>query len=184
MITKELKQKIAAAMTECREMFGGSDGQYAVSLGINGSIYNRIKNGETEKLLTDARWISLARALNVQLVDDMPWETVQTPGYLFVTKQLEFCWQNSALAVLCDDTGRGKTYTAKKYARMHKHTVYVDCPQVKTRQQFIRFIAKSPGVGHTGRYGDVYEDLVFYLRTPPLLFLTKPATWTAERSRS
>lgn len=145
MITNELKQKIAEALRERREMFGGSDGQYAVSLGINGSIYNRIKNGETEKLLTDARWISLARALNVQLGAGAAWKTAQTPVYVYITAQFEFCQQNSALAVLCDDAGIGKTYVAEEYARQHKHAVYVDCSQVKTRQQLVRFTAKSPG---------------------------------------
>lgn len=67
MITTELKQRIAQAMTERRGNFGGSDAQYAVSLGINGSIYNRIKNGETEKVLADAKWISLARTLMCRL---------------------------------------------------------------------------------------------------------------------
>ena len=108
----------------------------------------------------------------MQLGAGAAWKTAQTPVYVYITAQLEFCQQNSALAVLCDDAGIGKTYAAEEYARTHKHAVYVDCSQVKTRQQLVRFTAKSPGVGHTGRYGDVYEDLVFYLRTlPPLIIL-------------
>jgi hypothetical protein len=173
MITTELKQKIAAAMTVRRENFGGSDSQYAVSLGINGSIYNRIKNGETEKVLADAKWISLARHLNVELSGGSAWRTAKTPVFVSVTAQLEFCREKSALGVLCDDAGIGKTYAAEQYARTHKNVVYVDCSQVKTKQQLVRFIAKELGVGHTGIYRDVYGDLVFYLRTllNPLIIL-------------
>jgi hypothetical protein len=167
MITTELKQRIAAAMTARRENFGGSDSQYAVSLGINGSIYNRIKNGETEKVLAGARWISLARHLNMELSGGMEWKTAKTPVYVSIEAQLKFCQEKSALGVLCDDAGIGKTYAAEQYARTHKYTVYVDCSQVKTKQQLVRFIAKELGVGHTGLYRDVYGDLVFYLCSLP-----------------
>jgi hypothetical protein len=173
MITAELKTKIVAAITGRRELFSGSDSQYAVSLGINAAVYNRLKKGETERLLSDARWISLARALNVQLGAGASWKTAATEVFVKVTSQLDFCRQNSSLAILCDDAGIGKTYAAEEYARTHKNVVYVDCSQVKTRQQLVRFIAKYLGVGHTGRYNDVYEDLVFYLRTlsSPLIIL-------------
>lgn len=167
MITKELKKQIVAAMTERRNNFGGSDSQYAVSLGINGSIYNRIKNGETEKILADAKWISLARHLNVELSGGSAWRPAKTAVFVTITTQLEFCQNESALGVLCDDAGIGKTYAAEQYVRTHKNVVYVDCSQVKTKQQLVRFIAKELGVGYTGVYRDVYGDLVFYLRTLP-----------------
>jgi hypothetical protein len=173
MITKELKQTIAAAMTARRENFGGSDSQYAVSLGINASVYNRIKNGETEKVLADSKWISLARSLNVELSGGTAWKTAKTTAFNKITSQLRFCQDKSALGVLCDDAGIGKTYAAEQYARTYKNVVYVDCSQVKTKQQLVRFIAKELGVGHTGIYRDVYGDLVFYLRTllNPLIIL-------------
>lgn len=167
MITQELKTKIAQALITRRENFGGSDAQYAVSLGLNGSIYNRIKNGETDKVLADVKWISLARTLNVQIGGGVEWKTAKTPVFAAVTVQLEFCQNNAALAVLCDDAGIGKTYAAEQYARTHKNVVYVDCSQVKTRQQLVRFISKELGIGDTGLYRDVYENLVFYLRSLP-----------------
>jgi DNA transposition AAA+ family ATPase len=43
----------------------------------------------------------------------------------------------------------------------------VDCSQVKSKQKLVRYIAKEFGVGGTGRYSDVYENLVFYLKTLP-----------------
>ena len=173
MITTALKQKIAAAMTARRENFGGSDSQYAVSLGINASVYNRIKNGETEKVLADSKWITLARNLNVELHGGTAWKTAKTTVFNKITAQLSFCQEKSALGVLCDDAGIGKTYAAEQYARNNKNVVYVDCSQVKTKQQLVRFIAKELGVGHTGMYRDVYSDLVFYLRTllNPLVIL-------------
>jgi DNA transposition AAA+ family ATPase len=167
MITVELKQKVLAAMAERRNNFAGSDAKFAVSLGINGAQYNRIKNGELERVLSDANWISLARQLDVSLSDLPEWNTSRTPVFEFITEQLAFCQTQGASRLLCDVADIGKTYTAKCYVRTNKNAVYVDCSQVKTRQKLVRFIAKEFGVGHTGKYSDVYSDLVFYLRSLP-----------------
>lgn len=62
---------------------------------------------------------------------------------------------------------------SEAYVKQHKHAVYVDCSQVKTKLKLIRYIAKEFGVTSNGRYSDVYEDLVAYLRTidTPLVIL-------------
>ena len=69
--------------------------------------------------------------------------------------------------MLCDLSDIGKTYTAQHYAKTHKNAVYIDCSQVKSKTRLVRTIAKSFGVGSTGRLTDVYEDLVYYLKTLP-----------------
>jgi hypothetical protein len=154
-------------------MFGGSDAQYAASLGINGSVYNRIKNGETERVLSDSKWIALARAMNVEIGGGTPWKVVATPAFTYITGQLEFCRENAALSLLCDDPGIGKTFAAEYYARTHRNVVYVDCSQVKTKQQLVRFISRELGLGESGPYREVYGNLVFYIRTlsSPLVIL-------------
>jgi DNA transposition AAA+ family ATPase len=80
---------------------------------------------------------------------------------------LELCQKKSVSGLLSDDSDIGKTYIARHYAKTHKNVVYADCSQVKAKQRLIRFIAKSFGVGSTGRYYDVYENLVFYIKTLP-----------------
>jgi DNA transposition AAA+ family ATPase len=167
MITVELKQKVLAALAERRANFTGSDAKFAVSLGINGAQYNRIKNGELDRVLSDANWVSLARRLEVSLNNLPEWKTARTPVYEFITEQLNFCQTQGASRLLCDIADIGKTYTAKCYVKANRNAIYVDCSQVKTRAKLIRFIAKEFGVGHTGKYADVYADLVFYLRSLP-----------------
>ncbi len=154
-------------MAAARENFAGSDAKFAVSLGINSAQYSRIKNGETERVLSDQNWISLARHLGVSLNDAPEWKTAATPVFQFITAQLEMCQKNSMSAMLCDLSDIGKTYTAQHYAKTHRNAVYVDCSQVKSKTRLIRTIAKSFGVGSTGRFTDVYEDLVYYLKTLP-----------------
>ncbi len=167
MITNEIKKSIISALAERRSNFAGSDAKFAVSLGINNAQYSRIKNGETERVLSDQNWVSLARRLEIPIGNTPQWNIARTPVFEFITNQLSFCQQNASSRLLCDIPDIGKTFTARAYARSNKNTVYVDCSLVKTKQKLLRFIAKEFGVGHTGRYSDVFADLVFYLRSLP-----------------
>lgn len=166
-VENSIKEKILTAMKARRESFGGSDTKYATSLGISGSQYSRIMRGDTDRVLSDANWISIARKLDVQLNNLPEWKTANTPVYSFITGQLTFCQGNSSSRLMCDVADIGKTYTARCYVKTHANAIYVDCSQVKTKQKLIRFIAKEFGVGTTGKYSDVYADLVFYLRSLP-----------------
>jgi DNA transposition AAA+ family ATPase len=167
MITTELKERILKEVQRRRTLFEGSDAKFAISLGINNAQYSRIKNGELDRVLSDANWISIARRLEVNISDAPEWKTAETPVFKFISKQLEVCQQGCLSSLLCDLSDIGKTYTARYYVKTHKNAIYIDCSQVKTKQKLIRQIAKSFGAGSTGRYADVYEDLVFYLKTLP-----------------
>lgn len=154
-------------MARARENFSGSDAKFATSLGVNGAQYSRVKNGETERVLSDAAWITIARKLGVNLNNTEPWSVAKTPVFEFITAQLEMCQRESDSAMICDLSNIGKTFTARHYVKTHKNAVYIDCSQVKTKRALIKQIAKEFGVGTTGKLADVYEDLVFYLKTLP-----------------
>lgn len=165
MITTDLKTKVLHGLQIKRNNFAGSDNKFAVSIGINSAQYSRIKKGEYEKVLSDANWISLARQLELNFNGGSEWKTAETPVFTFITQQLQKCQKNSISCMLCDAADIGKTYTARIYAKMNKSAVYIDCSQVKSKQKLVRSIAKEFGVGHTGKYQDVYEDLVYYIRS-------------------
>ncbi len=172
MITNELKEKIILAIAENRKNYN-ADTKHAQSLGVSAAQYSRVKKGELEGVLSDANWISIARKLQVQLKEQTPWVTVETETYQYIYAQLTACQSRSISAIFCDVAGIGKTHTAKMYVSKNKNAVYIDCSQVKTKQKLIRKIAQEFGVNHTGRYNDVYEDLVFYIKQleNPLIIL-------------
>ena len=163
----ELQNRIIESIRDRRANFGGSDAKFALTLGISGSQYSRIMKGDTDKVLSDANWISIARKLEVTLNDLPTWNVARTPVYEYITTQLTMCQENSGSLMMCDIADIGKTFTARHYCRTHKNAVYVDCSQVKTKHKLVKYIAKEFGVGHTGTYADVYADLVFYLRSLP-----------------
>ena len=162
----ETKQRVVEAMRTARTNYD-SNAKMAVSLEISSSVLSRIFNGEIEGLLTDAKWFSIARRLDVQLKDEPVWVTAKTPAYQFIYAQLLACQKNSLSGLLCDVADLGKTHTARCFVKENKYAVYIDCSQVKSKQKLIRQIAKELGLGNTGKYSDVYADLVFYLRSIP-----------------
>ena len=142
-----------------------SDAKHAASLGISSSIYSTLKNGQTDRTLSEANWIGIARRLGVNLRQGIEWRAAKTATFEYITAQLEFSQERGLSAILCDIPNIGKTFTARHYVKEHKNAVYVDCSQVKTKTQLVKKIAEEFGVGSRGWYHDVYEDLVYYLRS-------------------
>lgn len=163
MITTEIKNKIMAAISAARRNYP-SDAKHASSLGITTSVYSAVKNGQTDRVLSDSNWISIARKLGVSLRGEIEWKAANTPAFQYITAQLELCQQSSLSGILCDLPNIGKTFTTRCYVQNHRNAVYIDCSQVKTKLKLIRKIAAEFGVDAKGRYADVYDDLVYYLR--------------------
>ena len=171
-MTTEIKQRILAAVAANRSNYP-SDAKHAASLGLTASVYSALKNGQTDRQLSDANWASIARRLGVELHATIEWKTARTPVYQYVMAQLEFSQQSGTSGILCDMPNIGKTFTARLYVQTHPNAVYIDCSQVKTKLKLVRKIAAEFGVNARGRYSDVYDDLVFYLRSidTPLIIL-------------
>ena len=164
MITTEQKKKILAAIAQNRANYP-SDAKHATSLGISTSVYSMVKQGALDKALSDANWVRIARRLGVNLRHEIEWKPANTFTFLFIQKQLELAQLSSLSMILCDEPNIGKTYSAKYYIGCHENAVYIDCSQVKTKLKLVRRIAGEFGVDSKGRYADVYEDLVYYLRS-------------------
>lgn len=164
MITEDSKKRISEAISAHRSNYP-SDAKHAASLGISSAIYSAVKNGQTERVLSEANWITIARKLGVSLRGEIVWKPARTATFDFITSQLELCQAGSISAILCDLPNIGKTFTARYYVQNHRNAVYIDCSQVKTKQKLVRKIASEFGVDAKGKYADVYDDLVYYLRS-------------------
>ncbi|MBQ7663426.1 MAG: ATP-binding protein [Prevotella sp.] len=171
-ITNEIKKRIMTAIADNRVNYP-SDSKHAASLGISAAVYSQLKQGQTVKVLSEANWIQMARRLGVELRPGMDWKTAKTATFKYIWAQLTMCQKSSLSAIMCDVPNIGKTFTAREYVKGHRNAIYVDCSQVKTKRALVRKIAKEFGVGTNGTFGDVYEDLVFYIRTvdQPLIVL-------------
>ncbi len=168
----QLKEKIRKEIIKKSENYP-SRAKFAKVLDISASQLSRIIKGDMDKVLSESKWIGIARRLNVEITERAEWKTARTPVFKFITKQLQACQRDSISLMLCDSADIGKTFTAQVYAREHRNVAYIDCSQVKTKQRFVRRLASEFGLDAHGRYADLYEYLVFYIKTltNPLIIL-------------
>ena len=161
-LTTEFKQKVRLAILNGAENYGGSNSKYAKSLGLNPSVYSRLKSGEIDKIISDNEFLTLGRLFAVSLKAEN-WKVARTFVYNQIESNITFCQRTSKSMILVDDCGIGKTFCARHIVRKLKNAFYFDCSQAKTKQQFIRQLAKTVGVENTGRYVDVKNNLKYCL---------------------
>ena len=166
MITTANKQRILEAIATNRANYP-SDAKHAAALGISASVYNSLKKGQTDKALSDANWVNIARRLDVNLRDSIEWKGARTATFDYITTQLEACQERSLSVILCDLPNIGKTYTARWYVNEHRNAVYIDCSQVKTKRALVKKIANEFGVPRAST------------RTPMRIWFTICARWSA-----
>ena len=172
-LSVEKKGKILQEIKTKRENFSGSDAKFAVTLGISAAQFSRINSGELERVISDANWLSIARKLSVNLSENRKETIVKTPTLEYIYAQLEFCQTESKSGLFCDHSDIGKTVTARYYAGQNKNVAYIDCSRNKSKHEMVRAIAKAFGISTTGRYREIFEDLIFCLQSieNPLIIL-------------
>src|SRR5690625_514045 len=116
MLTTEFKQRIINAINERNNDFS-SDAKMAVYLNINTAQLSRVKKGDTDKVLSEANWLRIARLLNIRPNKQLVWHTAKTPAYQFIYQQLKECQALSISGVLCDLTDRSEERRVGKECR-------------------------------------------------------------------
>jgi hypothetical protein len=166
-ITPEFKTKVVAALLAARTNFDGDDKAFAEQHNLHPSVYNQVKNGKPlDGLINSNKWLEIARKLDVS-TKDRQWNIVRTSVFVMLEKDIIFCQDNSQSKICVDNTGIGKTATAKYLSRTRKNVFYVDCSQAKTKQQFVRLLAQTIGVDSAGKYIDVKANLKYYIKMLP-----------------
>lgn len=166
-LPENFKKRALEALLEARKNYDGSDSAFAKTWNINSSVYSRIKNGEpTEGLLKDTHWLHIGRELGIS-TNERQWKMARTEVFTMIEQDIQFCKEYAKGRICVDDCGIGKTYSAKYLARTLKNCFYVDASQAKTKQAFVRLIARTIGIESMGRYNQVKADLKYYLKMLP-----------------
>lgn len=163
-ITTPQKQQIQAAIMADFESRSAATSGYVQSrhanyLGINTSVYSRMKSGETDRLLSDGEWVRLALKLNVQLLE-LSWKVAKTATFRTITGQLQVCMNNAVGGIFCDDSNLGKTFAGKEFARHYANVAFVDCSGVKTWSKLIRAIARAFGFNTNGSLTEIRQGVI------------------------
>lgn len=166
-ITQEFKKEVVAALMSNRNNYDGSDSAFAKTWQINPSIFSRLKAGENpDRLLKDNQYLSIGRELGIT-TSERRWKTARTEVFTMIEEDILFCKENAKARICVDECGIGKTYTAKFLSRSLKNCFYIDASQAKSKQAFVRLLAKTVGVDHTGKYNEVKANLKYYLAFLP-----------------
>jgi len=161
-LSNTYKEKVRTELLKRRELYGGTDGQFAKIYGLSAAIYSRLKSGEIENIISDSLWIQIGRELDVN-TRDIDWKVVKTKVYENIEGGILFCQAYASSMVLVDDCGIGKTFSAKDVTKRYRNVFYVDCSQCKSKQQFIKYLAKTLGIDTKGKFIDIKENLKYYM---------------------
>lgn len=161
-ITDSFKDRVVAGLLALRENFGGSDAAFARSTDVNPSVFNRLKNGEREKLLPNTTWLRLGREMGIS-TGTRKWNAVETDVFLQIREEILFCKQFAKSRIFADNCGIGKTFTAKYLSKTLKNCFYLDCTQCRKKNEFIKALARIVGVEVKGKIVDVKENTKYYL---------------------
>jgi hypothetical protein len=159
----EFKKSVVTGLFEARKKYGGADNAFAKKWGINSSVYSQLKNGKIDGLLKESQWLTIGRELNIS-TSNKKWNVARTKVYEEMDDNIRFCQQFAKSMILVDDTSIGKTFNAKHIIRELHNAFYIDCSESKTKQLFIRTLARIIGIDNTGKYNDVKANLKYYLK--------------------
>lgn len=162
MVTSNFTEKVASTLLDMRGNYGGSESAFARSLGISPSIYTRLKKGEREGLLSDAKWIELGRKLGVSNRQS-DWIAVDTDVFRKIKEEILLCKEHGLSRIFVDNCGIGKTFTAKYLARNEKNIFYIDCTQCRRKNAFVKALARAVGVEIKGKIDDIKDNTKYTL---------------------
>lgn len=159
-LTKQFKNRVFTAIIESKKLFDGTDSAYAKKLGIDNSVYSRLKKGEKDGLLSDTKLLQIGKILDVS-DHDTEIKVAKTDVYKKIEKDILSCKSESIALIFCDEPEIGKSFCAKNVCKNVANTFYIDCSQSKTKQMLIRKMAKTVGIDSTGKYSEVKELLKY-----------------------
>lgn len=161
-LSDEFKKEVLTELLNARKNFDGSDTVFARQYGMSASVFSRLKSGETEKLLAEAQWLQIGRALNV-LLNKRKWNIAKTDVFTIIEEDIMFCKNNSKARMFVDSCGIGKTFTARYLSKTVKNCFYVDASQARTKMEFVKLLARTIGVPDSGYYVAILENIKYYL---------------------
>lgn len=161
------KEQISSLLMQRYDESGfDSLSKFAKSVDLLSADMTNIKDRKfigNPSLIGDNKWIKIARIVRFDKRKTADWKTADTAVFDYVWKQLEACQNESITAILCDDAGIGKTYTAEIYAKKNKYAFHIDCCANPGKASFVRSIAQAVGVGRYGKLNDLIDDSVYTL---------------------
>lgn len=87
---------------------------------------------------------------------------IETPVTRRIFEALDYARNTGSMVVIRGETGRGKTYCVREWARRNNHgrTIYVRCPSGCSRASLVREVAIASGFGIAGKKTAILETQI------------------------
>lgn len=158
----EYKLKVKEEIFRRRDLYQGSQAGFAKSIGLNASVFSRLKNGEIDSIISDDLWLTIGKSFDV-IINKPSWVIVRTKVYQDIEEAVTNCRKHAQSKLLVDDCGIGKTQTLKIIAANTPNVFYIDCSQTKTKILFIKNLAKVLGIKSVGKVSEILDKCKYYL---------------------
>ena len=141
------------------EVLGNSKTELCRQIGYDYSFIYDVFTGRYDGDLET--FCAAIQQLKIKAAQKMP--LVETVVVKRVLEALDYAAKSSSMVSICGPTGRGKTYTAKYWARLHNHgrTRYIRVPSGCTRRQIVTMLCSSCGIGVNGHKTPELEQRLF-----------------------
>lgn len=175
--TQEEKAAIGEMLLDRYKLSGfTSKGKFAVTIGLTAADMTNIENKkylDNPQLVGMSKWINIARTLGYQKNERMKWVAANTVVSNYISQQLSACQSYSMTAILVDEAGIGKTFTAKEYAKRNPNVIYIDCSVFPKKTDFIRAFAMQVGISEDAKLSELMESALYAVSqmNQPLIIL-------------
>lgn len=130
----------------------------AVKVGVSAATINHMINNKWD-LIKDEIWNKAQSTLKI----DLNWNHAETSNYNDLTKLLE-ATQNRSLSIsIAMKEGRSKSHTYRRFDRLNKNVIYVECKNYWTKKQYVKALLTASGLSAEGTVGELIETFISHV---------------------
>lgn len=169
-MTPEQKEQIREALTRYTTKFPTQLAASQTLQGISPTIISQVKNNKW-KVVTERMWQHIARQVGFYCANE--WQQAETGCYLLLRILFGDAQRYAMAYGVAINTGLGKTFTAKHYARENAYAHYIQCNEYLNRKDFISKLLQTLGAKPTGTADNMMDEIICKLeeQEEPLLII-------------
>jgi len=169
-MTQEQKEQIRDALTRYSSRFPTQLAASHSLQGISPTIISQVKNNKW-KVVNERMWQLIARQVGFYCGNE--WQQADTGCYLLLRILFGDAQRYAMAYGVAIQTGLGKTFTSKRYARENEYAHYISCDEYLNRKDFISKLLQELGTKPSGTADKMLEEIISTLETQeePLLII-------------
>ncbi|MGN6566763.1 MAG: AAA family ATPase [Flavipsychrobacter sp.] len=156
-MTPEQKEQIREALTRYTAKFSTQLAASRSLQGVSPTMISQVKNNKWQ-VVTERMWQHIARQVGFYCGNE--WQQADTGCYLLLRILFGDAQRYAMAYGVAIQTGLGKTFTAKHYARENTHAHYIGCEAYMNRKNFISKLLQTLGGKPGGTADQMMDEII------------------------